>query len=220
MLTKRQKEAYDFLNSYIEENGYAPTLGEVKLHMKVSSVSTAHYYIKKLVEFGYIERDSQRSGSFFISKTKNLPKSNLKPRQESFSVPMFGAANAGVATMFAAENIESYIKVPAGFGVRTNDDVFAVRVKGDSMNQAQINGKNMEDGDYVLIDANFSNPQNGDYVLSIIDGYANLKKFELSEENGAVRLVSESSNPTHKPIFVSSEDDFMVNGKIIAVLKK
>jgi len=98
--------------------------------------------------------------------------------------------------------------------------VFALRVKGDSMNKAKINGKNLEDGDFVLIDSGYKNPKNDDYVLSVIDGCANLKKFERDAKTGTIRLLSESKNPKHKPIYVSSEDDFMVNGRIISVVKK
>jgi len=53
-----------------------------------------------------------------------------------------------------------------------------------------------------------------------MDDCANLKKFQRNSETGDVMLVSESSNPKHKAIYISSEDDFMVNGKIIGVLKK
>lgn len=72
----------------------------------------------------------------------------------------------------------------------------------------------------LLIDPENQSPQNGDYVLSIIDDCANLKKFERDSKTGAIRLVSESTNKTHKPIYISSEDNYMVNGKIVAVLKK
>ena len=73
---------------------------------------------------------------------------------------------------------------------------------------------------FVLIDSQYRNPKNGDFVLSVIDGCANIKKFERDNKNGDIRLVSESTNPKHKPIYVSSEDNFMINGKIISVIKK
>jgi SOS-response transcriptional repressor LexA len=53
-----------------------------------------------------------------------------------------------------------------------------------------------------------------------MDGCANLKKFERDTKTGDVMLVSESKNSKHKPIYVSSEDDFMINGKIVNVIKK
>ncbi len=88
------------------------------------------------------------------------------------------------------------------------------------MNKAKISGKNLNDGDFVLIDSEYRTPRNGDCVLSVIDGMANLKKFEKDTRTGDIKLVSESTNKSHKPIYISSEDDFMINGKIIAVLKK
>ena len=87
------------------------------------------------------------------------------------------------------------------------------------MNKARIDGKNLAEGDFVLIDSTYKNPKNGDYVLSVIDNCANLKKFEKNKA-GEVMLISESTNPKHKPIYISSEDDFMINGKIIGVVKK
>ena len=63
-------------------------------------------------------------------------------------------------------------------------------------------------------------PKNDDYVLIVIDGCATLKKFKQDNKTGQVTLVSESTNLKHKPIFLSSDDDFMVNGKIVAVIKK
>ena len=88
------------------------------------------------------------------------------------------------------------------------------------MNRAKIEGKNLEEGDFVLIDSEYRTPKNGDYVLSVIDGAANLKKFERDTKTGDVKLISESNNPKHKPIYISSEDDFMINGKIISVIKR
>ena len=87
------------------------------------------------------------------------------------------------------------------------------------MNKANINGDSLKEGDLAIIDSEYKTPRNGDYVLSIIDGMANLKKFEQDTKTRDVKLVSESTNPKHKPIYISSED-FMVNGKVIAVVKK
>jgi repressor LexA len=129
-----------------------------------------------------------------------------------------GAANAGPATLFAEENVEGYLKVSKSQLPRT-EGVFSLRVVGDSMNKAKIKGKNVEEGDFVLIDSANREAHDNDYVLSIIDGCANIKKFKRGKK-GDVMLVSESTNKKHKPIFVSSGDDFMVNGKIFDIVKK
>lgn len=218
MITKKQKEVLDFLKSYSKVNDYAPSLDEIREHFNLASVSTAHYYIEKLRENGYLQKTSNQPRSISIQPqefVKNIPAKRI----DSFSIPILGSANAGPATLFADQNIEGYLKVPQT-SIGKKNSVFALRVEGDSMNKAKINGNNIEQGDFVLIDSSYNNPKNGEYVLSVIDGCANLKKFERNQKSGEIRLVSESKNPNYKPIFISSQDDFAINGKIIDVIKK
>jgi repressor LexA len=217
MITKKQKEVLDFLNSYTKDKGYAPSLDEIRKHFKLVSVSTAHYYIDRLEKEGYLKKESNQPRSISIEKDRII-KPNIYKRIESISIPVLGSANAGPAVLFAEGNVEGYLKVPTTL-INKKDSVFALRVEGDSMNKSKIEGKNLREGDFVLIDSEYKNPKNGDYVLSIIDGCANLKKFERNK-TGEVTLISESTNPKHKPIYISSEDNFMINGKIINVIKK
>lgn len=218
MITKKQKKILDFLNTYSKNKGYAPSLDEIRAHFKLASVSTAHYYIKKLQKEGYLEKVSNQPRSINLNSNEVI-RTIVPKKIKSFSVPVLGSANAGPATIFAEANISGYLKVSRN-DLNRKDGIFALRVEGDSMNKAKIDGKNLVEGDFVLIDSEYKNPKNGDYVLSVIDGCANLKKFEKDTKTGAIRLISESKNPKHKPIYVSSEDDFMINGRIISVVKK
>ena len=217
MITKKQKGVLDFLNDYAEDKGYAPSLDEIRRHFKLVSVSTAHYYVDRLEKEGYLKKESNQPRSISIEKNR-IVKPNISKRTESISIPVLGSANAGPAILFAEENIEGYLKVPTTL-INKKDSIFALRVEGDSMNESRIEGKDLSEGDFVLIDSEYNNPRNGDYVLSVIDGCANLKKFERNK-TGEVMLISESSNPKHKPIYISSEDNFMINGKIVNVIKK
>ncbi len=218
MLTKKQKEVLDFLNAYSKDKGYAPSLDDIRRRFKLASVSTAHYYVAKLEEEGYLQKTSNQPRSINLHSDEVI-KSIIPKKIESFSVPVFGSANAGPATIFAQENISGYLKVSRN-DLGRKEGVFALRVEGDSMNKANIDGKNLEEGDFVLIDSLYKNPKNGDYVLSIIEDCANLKKFERNNKTGEVMLISESTNSAHKPIYISSEDNFMINGKIVNVIKK
>lgn len=218
MITKKQKEILDFLNTYAKNKGYAPSLDEIRIHFKLASVSTAHYYIDKLQKEGYLEKISNQPRSINLNSNE-VVKTIVPKKIESFSVPVLGSANAGPATIFAEANISGYLKVSRN-DLNRKDGVFALRVEGDSMNKAKIDGKNLVEGDFVLIDSEYKNPKNGDYVLSVIDGCANLKKFERNNKTAEVMLISESTNQKHKPIYISSEDNFMINGKIISVVKK
>jgi repressor LexA len=218
MLTKKQKKVLDFIKKYTDRKGYAPSLEEIQGNFGLASVSTAYYYVTKLEKEGYLQRKSHQPRAISVQPSKFV-KSVIPKSIKSFSVPVLGAANAGPATLLAEENIEGFLKVSRDV-LNHKDGVFALRVEGDSMNKAKIRGKNLEEGDFALIDSEHKDPKNGDYVLSVIDGCANLKKFEKDSRTGEIKLVSESNNPKHKPIYVSSEDDFMVNGEIVGVIKK
>jgi len=221
MITKKQKEVFDFIKNYVEKKKYAPSLDEIKTKFKLASVSTAHYYVSKLNKLGLLEKrlNQPRSIGVTVGDESSVDFYNQNNEVNSIAVPILGSANCGDATILAEENVEGYLKVSRNY-LNKKDGVFALRVEGDSMNKASIDGKSLEEGNFVLIDSEYKNPKNGDYVLSVIDGCANLKKFEKNAKTGEIRLLSESENPKHKPIYVSSEDDFMINGRIIAVVKK
>ncbi len=219
MLTKRQKQVLDFIKSYKEKHVYAPSLEEIKDHLNLSSVSTAHYHVHKLEKSGYLKKENNQARSIGVRDNIIINKQFNIKKKTSFSVPIYGMANAGPATIFAEENIYGYIKIPSNLHIAKNG-IFAVLIHGDSMNMATIGGKRLKDGNFALIDSKYKVPHNGDYVLSIIDGCANLKKFNRDKKTKIIKLTSESTNKNHKPIYISSEDDYMVNGKVIAVLNK
>lgn len=221
MISPKQKQVYDFIVSYSQEHGVSPSLEEIAGHFDfLQYPSSAHYHVKKLQDEGYLEREPNKQRSIGIYANREVKTPVFKKiGVDAVRIPVLGAANAGPATLLAEENVTGYLKVSRG-ALNRRDGVFALRVEGDSMNRAKIGGKNLEEGDFVLIDSEYRTPRNGDYVLSVIDGHANLKKFERDQKTGDVMLVSESNNPKHKPIYISSEDDFMINGKIISVMKR
>jgi len=85
------------------------------------------------------------------------------------------------------------------------------------MNEADIKGNEIEDGDYVVVDGDQKNPNPGDYVLSIIDNAANIKKYTRNQD-GNIVLLSESKEH-YSPIYISEDDQFMINGKVVQVIK-
>jgi len=108
MLTKKQ--VLDFLNAYSKDKGYAPSLDEIRRHFKLVSISTAHYYIQKLEEEGYLQKVFNQPRSINVNSNEFM-KSILPKSIESFSIPVLGSANAGPATSLAEENISGYLKV-------------------------------------------------------------------------------------------------------------
>jgi SOS-response transcriptional repressor LexA len=134
------------------------------------------------------------------------------------SIPILGSANCGPATIYADENIEGFLKISKKF-LPKHKGIFAIKAQGNSLNRSSINGKNIEHGDYVIIDSGQTSAKDGDYVLSIIDNMANIKKFRIDHKNGRIALVSESTQSIN-PIFIHTEDEFRINGKVLDVIKK
>lgn len=139
---------------------------------------------------------------------------------QMFSIPILGAANCGDAALSATEVLEGFLNVSPSM-LKKQKGLFAIRAVGLSMDKAEIGGKNIEDGDFIIVNPKDRNPKNGDYVLSIINGAANIKKFVMDEANRQVILASESSHDI-APIYIHMNDnpDYFVNGKVMAVIKK
>lgn len=167
------------------------------------------HHLSQLQKKGFIKAKSRSDIQQLLQHSSSL--------QPSFvQIPVVGAANCGPATLFADEHIEKYITVSESF-LKKKDNVFALIAKGDSMNRAQISGNNIEENDYVVVDGNSRTPNSGDYILSVIDNCANLKKYARTKD-GNVALLSESTS-NHPPIYIGENDQFIVNGKIIQVIK-
>ena len=140
---------------------------------------------------------------------------------EFLNLPFYGIAKAGPATAFADDRIEGYIKISRNALPKGNiKNFFLIQASGNSMNQAEVepNKKSIEDGDIVIINAKEQTPQNGDYVVSIIDGCANIKKFSYNPHDNQVVLISESSDK-YFPIVLHETDDLNIAGKVVDVLK-
>ncbi len=163
----------------------------------------------------------QKRGLVKINKTKKTIMKSVGGAIKNthlISIPIVGSANCGPATIFANENIEGYLKISKTI-LRKFKNIFAIRAQGLSMNRALVNGNTIEDGDYLLVDSDQTSPSNGDIVLSVIDDMANIKKYVWDEANNQIVLVSESTKDI-PPIYIHEDDSFMINGKVIQVIKK
>lgn len=187
------------------------TLREIGDLIKEPLPQKVKHHLEQLEKKGFISFDRKNK---IISKTKN----SSRTPSPFLSIPIVGAANCGPATIFANENIEGYLKISKNI-LNKCKNVFAIRAQGLSMNRTSINGMSIEDGDYIIIDSDYRTPRNGDVVLSVIDDMANIKKYVFDEENNQIVLVSQSTKDI-PPIYVHEDDSFMVNGKVIQVIKK
>jgi len=137
------------------------------------------------------------------------------------TVPVLGAANCGPALLYATPTaIDEHIKVSKSL-LKGRTKVFAIKAVGSSMNKANIDGKAIDEGDYVIIDPDDRNVNTNDYVLSIIDEMANIKKIMLDKKHNQIALISES-NVDYPPIYIDTSEatKYFLNGKVIQVIKQ
>lgn len=185
------------------------TLREVGSLVGEKSAQKIKHHLNQLSKRGFIA----------YNPVKREIKKAQKISKEGFvSLPIVGAANCGPATIFAEENITGYLKVSKRLAPR-GGKLFILRAEGDSMNKANINGKNIENDDFVIVDAEQKSPEPGQYIVSIIDEMANIKKFVPDPQNKRIVLKSESTNE-YLPIFIHEDDKYEVSGRVVGVIKK
>jgi len=170
------------------------------------------HHLDQLEKKGLIHWDRENA---LITKAKK----GVVTNGDLITIPVLGSANCGEAMAYADEYLEGHIKVSLML-LKNKTKVFAIRAVGSSMNKANIEGKGIEDGDYVIIDPVDKNIKSGDYVLSVIDYVASIKKIMIDTNNDQVILFSESTS-SFPPIYIhrSEAPKFLVNGKVIQVIK-
>lgn len=202
-----------------EKNLGQYTLREIGSFVGESSPQKIKHHLLQLEKRGLIKVNKVKG---MIEKVRRDWEKSLSGNTKLLTIPILGSASAGPAQMFAETNIEGFLKISSMLlapSVKKERRLFALKVTGPSMNRATVQGKRIEDGDYVIVDADDKNVRDGDVVLSIIDGMANIKRLRIDKKNRQIALVSESTKE-FPPIYIHQNDDFMVNGKVVQVIKK
>ncbi|MDQ2999690.1 MAG: transcriptional repressor LexA [Fibrobacterota bacterium] len=219
-LTPRQREVFEFIKERIEQTYRPPTLREIGIKFQISSTNGVRSILAALVKKNFIARSPKLSRGIDLpqsTREPNLP-GGLQTRipgdfssdeSKILEIPILGRVAAG-APMLAVENLEGTVVVDRDFLMR-QQNVFALRVHGDSMKDAGIHH-----GDLV-----FARQQNtaerGQIVVALIGEETTVKYY--FPEAGRVRL--EPANEAFGPIIVdNSTPDFSVLGRIIGVMRK
>ncbi len=137
-------------------------------------------------------------------------------------IPVMGEADCGEATRYADGRIVDNLAVsPSVLKPKLSERLYALVARGDSMNRATVEGKTIENGDYIVIEKRDDYvPKDGDIVVSIIAGLANVKRLRRDNARQRVLLLSESHRQDDfAPIVISDRDDFAVEGKVVDVIK-
>jgi len=208
-LTDRQEEVLKTVRNFFLDNGYAPSLTELQILLNINTKRGVVSHLEALEKKGYIIRTSEPRGIQVV---------NDNDEEEVYEylvgIPILGYANAGTPMVLAQEQNMGILQVDKTL-LKNKKDLFGLIVKGDSMNMRSIDGKSLEEGHYLVVQKN-AQYEDGDVVVAIVDGCATVKN--IKREKDLVILYPKSSNPIHKPIYLDSSSNSMINGKVVKVL--
>lgn len=215
-LTKRQREILTYIEAFVRRNDYAPSFREIADHFGFSSVATVAEHVDALKRKGYLRARALAARSMeIIEPHPHFAESYDGARHDGFdasmagvvgglgSVPLLGAIAAGSPIEAVETNLT--IDIPRDM---TGPNVFALRVRGDSMVDDGI-----LDGDYVIVEQT-AEPRNGDIVVALLDGStATLKRFY--REKNRIRL--QPANANYAPIFAYNPT---IQGRVRGVIRR
>lgn len=193
-MDKTQK-VYDFIENYIENNGFPPTVRELCSSLGFKSTATAQYYVNKLENNGLIsKRNSQKRALTLLDKKK--PNARM--------IPEVGIVTAG-EPIFTVENLVGYYPLPDDF--ENYEDAFVLKVSGTSMINAGI-----LDGDKIIVQ---KTPycEDGDIIVALVDDSATCKRFY--KRNG--KIVLHPENELFEDMIFDKVD---VLGKVVGLIRK
>lgn len=195
----------NFIKSYKDDNGFPPTMREMKKALNFKSISTVSYYLDKMQNEGLIKKQANKNRALdIISDEGNVSNIEHINKSEMVAIPVLGVITAG-EPILAVENCEEYFMVSPN--MFKGDDLFMLTISGESMINAGI-----FDGDKVVLrHQSFAN--NGDIVAAMIDGSATVKRFY--KESGHYRLQPE--NDAMQPIITNEVE---IIGKVVGLVRK
>jgi repressor LexA len=198
-LTGRQREVLEFIQRQQRETGLPPTSREIQSHFRFQSQTAAMNHLRALERKGAIERSP--------GKARAAIDPGLRWKPNFRSISLLGQIPAGLS-VDAAESEGSTLGVDlSAFGLETTAQVFALRVRGDSMVGAQI-----ADGDTVILERKA--PKTGDIVAALIDGEVTLKRYVSSRG----RSFLKAENPAYPDLMPTV--DLVIQGVMVGLLRR
>ncbi|MCY1042171.1 transcriptional repressor LexA [Corallococcus sp. bb12-1] len=213
-LTERQREILTFIVKETENRGFPPTIREIGEHMDIRSTNGVNDHLKALERKGYLTRGEQQSRSLVPTKRARLLLGlGMKSRDSGMiEIPLLGKVAAGLPAL-AQENMEDSVKIDSFLlGGVNGREVFALRVKGQSMIDDGIH-----DGDYLFVKKTPS-AQPGEIVVALIEDEATVKRYYPEVD----RIRFQPANATMQPIYVNKTDfrSTMILGQVVGVYRK
>jgi repressor LexA len=209
-LTQRQQQILDFIIAQTEAKGYPPTIREIGEHMQIKSTNGVSDHLRALMNKGYLVRDESKSRALRPAASLMIPKP-VAPTLPVRHVPVLGSIAAG-QPITAFEDGDERLAIDVNLFRRANEEVFALRVKGDSMiDDAILNG------DLVFVRKQ-ETAGKGEIVAAIIEGEATVKRYMPRKDE----IVFLPANPDFEPIVVKGAErrEVQILGVVVGVVRQ
>ncbi len=211
-LTDRQKQILNYITSYIDDNGYPPTIREIGSAMSIHSTNGVNDHLKALARKGYLVRNGLKSRAMRpTSPNGRNDNSRMVEEPEIVNVPVMGRVAAGQPILAVEEELDN-IKIDRMI-LGSNHAVFALRITGNSMIDDKI-----FDGDFIFVKKT-PVAERGSIVVALIDGEATCKRYFPEPELGRVRF--QPANENMQPIYVEAREfrQSMIIGQVVGVYR-
>ena len=212
-ITDRQKEILSFIQRTTEERGFPPTIREIGEEMDIRSTNGVNDHLKALERKGFLTRGEQQSRSLVPTKRARmiLGLGSRKADPQMIDVPLLGRVAAG-APILAQENVEDTVRIDSFLLGGSGKEVFALRVKGNSMIDDGIH-----DGDFIFV-KKAPSAAVGEIVVALIEDEATVKRYFPEGD----RIRFQPANKDMEPIYVSKSDfrQTMILGRVVGVYRK
>ena len=203
-LSERQQKILDFIRDFFQDNMYPPTIREIGHAVGISSTSVVNYNLNKLVDAGLIERNKEVSRG--IRLLEGGPQLGMR------GVPILGHIAAGQPITVFPESREAADTLDLATDVVGRaEEVYALRVQGDSMIDALV-----DSGDLVILNHQ-KTAVNGDMVAAWLKDREETTLKYFFAEGSMVRL--QPANAHYEPLKVPA-DQVEVQGKVIAIIRR
>jgi repressor LexA len=216
-LSKRQRAILDYIWEYVKEFGRPPTIREIGQAANISSTSVVNYNLTRLSEMGFLSRDAEVSrGLRLTDRALELYDAAVEAIRGLVRIPLVGNIVASEPVEMGHENFGVYddsdaVELSASMFPKNTKDVFALRVRGDSMIDAMVN-----DGDIVIMRRQ-ETAQNGDMVAVWLTPSDTTTLKYFFNEGSQVRL--QPANPHMQPIYVDPQE-VQVQGRVMMVIRQ
>ena len=210
MLTKKQKELFDYLSNYIAKNSISPSFEEMKNAVNLKSKSGIHRLITSLEQRGFIKRLKHKARALEIIKTltNNFNNINHNKKLNSIEIPLLGSIAAG-DPMEAIENPNEFVTVPSTF-LSPHNQFFGLKVNGLSMID-----KGICDGDIAIIKKTNSVLNGKIAAVLTRDNEITLKIIKI--KNNTIHLIPANKSYTEKVLNVN---EVQIQGALTGIIRK